>query len=57
MRKAEDLGKVQYKAFVDNHTINITELFQFLASVTDSAVTPEGKIFVTTKEELCQAAH
>ena len=30
---------------------NKTELFQFLASMIESAVTPEGKIFVTTKGE------
>ena len=28
---------------------NKTELFQFLASIIESAVTPEGKIIVTTK--------
>ena len=28
---------------------NKTELFQFLASMIESAVTPEGKIFVSTK--------
>ena len=30
---------------------NKTELFQFLASMIKSAVTPEGKIFVNTKGE------
>ena len=30
---------------------NKTELFQFLSSMIESAVTPEGKIFVTTKGE------
>ena len=30
---------------------NKTELFQFLASAIESAVTPEGKVFITTKGE------
>jgi len=34
---------------------NKTELFQYLASVIESAVTPDGKIFVTTKGERVKA--
>jgi len=35
---------------------NKTELFKFPASVIESAVTPEGKIFVTTKGETVVSA-